>query len=257
MSQDKSFNQLGSKFAKNIYGTGKGKIRQAVLMRDLLSTSQLKNELPLSILDIGGGQGQIAIELAKMGHHVTLIDISDEMVEIAKQNVADAGLTQRFSFVHCALQDLSVDSHAFDIVLCHAVFEWLDKPLDTFNLFKKWLKPNGVLSLMFFNLEAKRFANTIYGNFEYLDNNLAVKKRVKLSPNNPLQQQQVIDASREHGFTLLGKTGVRCVYDYMRDISMWEKRFDDILKQELILSKQEPYASLGRYIHLLLKSELK
>ena len=35
---------------------------------------------PCSILDVGGGPGRYAIELARLGHNVTLVDISRENV---------------------------------------------------------------------------------------------------------------------------------------------------------------------------------
>src|SRR6478735_10183253 len=41
---------------------------------------------PLQILDAGCGPGRHAVELARLGHQVTAIDFSAEMLEQAQQN---------------------------------------------------------------------------------------------------------------------------------------------------------------------------
>lgn len=252
---DRSFADISHKFGKNIYGTGKGKIREAVLVNDLRAFCEVETQKPLSVLDIGGGQGQLALYLAQQGHHVTLLDISDEMIEVARTRAKEADLLAQFSFIHAPLQSLQDHNKQYDLVLCHAVFEWLEAPYDALAMFKKLLLPMGTLSLMFFNADANRFANIIYGNFEYLANNLQVKKKVKLNPNKPLSPGEVIMKAADLGFKLVQKTGVRCFYDYMRDISTWDTRFDEILALELAHCHEEPYASLGRYCHLILKSK--
>ena len=53
-------------------------------------------------------------------------------------------------------------------------------------------EPGGVLSLMFYNIDAKRFSNIVYGNFNYVLRDLAYKKKVSLSPQNPLDPRAVL-----------------------------------------------------------------
>ena len=62
--QDKNFDKLSQKFAKNIYGTTKGEIRAAVLWRDLAAEIQARGQQPLRILDAGGGFGFLSQKLA-------------------------------------------------------------------------------------------------------------------------------------------------------------------------------------------------
>lgn len=49
------FDRIGAHFLKNIYATAKGRIRLAVLQRDL---APLLSENPIEILDIGGGTNE-------------------------------------------------------------------------------------------------------------------------------------------------------------------------------------------------------
>ena len=59
------------------------------------------------ILDLGGGQGQLALFLAAQGHHVTLVDISQEMLDIAAQKAQQAGLQRdKVTIIHSPLQDI-------------------------------------------------------------------------------------------------------------------------------------------------------
>ena len=103
------------------------------------------------------------------------------------------------------------------------------------------------------DVDAKRFSNIVYGNFNYVLRDLAYKKKVSLSPQNPLDPRDVSLWCQQAGFIQLSKTGVRCFHDYLRDRSEQETEFDKLLEVELRYNRTEPYASLGRYQHLLLK----
>ncbi|MEF1219449.1 tRNA uridine 5-oxyacetic acid(34) methyltransferase CmoM, partial [Photobacterium damselae] len=77
MIKDRNFDDLAQKFAKNIYGTAKGEIRQTVVWQDIEQIlAELKSETPLQVLDAGGGLGQLSQRIAELGHHVTLCDLS-------------------------------------------------------------------------------------------------------------------------------------------------------------------------------------
>ena len=82
---DHSFDGLSEKFAQNIYATSKGKIRTAVVWRDLEQGLKQAGNRPLRILDAGGGFGFFAQKLAALGHDVTLCDLSSDMLELASQ----------------------------------------------------------------------------------------------------------------------------------------------------------------------------
>lgn len=69
------------------------------------------------ILDIGGGPGRYSIYLAKRGHHVTLLDLSEANIEFARQKAA-AENAPVINFIHGNALDLSAfEDHTFDAVL--------------------------------------------------------------------------------------------------------------------------------------------
>lgn len=78
--RDRNFDDIAEKFSRNIYGTTKGQLRQTILWQDLDKLLAEFGDRPLRVLDAGGGEGQTAILMAQRGHHVTLCDLSAEMV---------------------------------------------------------------------------------------------------------------------------------------------------------------------------------
>src|SRR5207245_10026145 len=65
-----------------------------------LAFANLNDVLPqatrsLHALDLGFGTGAIAVRLARLGLHVTLLDTSLPMLDFAKRAARDAGVTER------------------------------------------------------------------------------------------------------------------------------------------------------------------
>jgi len=46
-------------------------------------------------LDLGGGTGEIAVRLARLGLHVTLLDTSQPMLDFAKRAAREAGVADK------------------------------------------------------------------------------------------------------------------------------------------------------------------
>lgn len=249
---DRSFDGIAAKFARNIYSNSKGQLRQAVLLRDLAELDILKQ--PCQLLDVGAGQGQLALALAGQGHSVHLTDISAEMLQLAQQQVTANGLVN-VSFSQTGLAELAAThGKQYPLVLCHAMLEWLAEPELALPQLRQLVTTDGMLSLMFYNKDAKRFANMVFGNFDYVAANLQVKKKVSLNPQHPLAPAEVLSWCQQAGFSLVGKTGVRCFHDYLRDRSLQQSHFQQLLALELQYNRTEPYASLGRYQHFLLRA---
>ena len=134
------------------------------------------------------------------------------------------------------------------------MFEWLDDPFTALKTLQHFCKPGGFISLMFYNQAGQTLSNLVYGNFDYIKAGMKAKKVVKLNPQSSIDSDDVYKWCDLLGLAVLKKIGVRCFHDYMRDISKWNSDFDNILEMELKYSQIEPYASIGRYTHLLIKN---
>ncbi|NDV92719.1 methyltransferase domain-containing protein [Alteromonas sp. 345S023] len=245
MEKDRLFNGIATKFADNIYGTTKGKLRHLILC-DVLTPYVSK---PLSILEVGGGTGIMAAHLAQQGHTVMLTDASQDVLTLATENLAGfSNVTIKQQY----LQDIK-DIKNYDLVVCHAVLEWLDKPFEAIDFLFENLNQGSRLSLSFFNKDAALMANAIYGNFEYIERGLKVKNQVKLNPHQALPAKQVVDYCTDKGFRILGKTGVRCFHDYMKVNEHQTSKFEQLLRTERQYNQVEPFLWLGKYFHLMLE----
>ena len=83
---------------------------------------------PARILDCGGGPGRYAIALAQRGYDVTLFDLSPELLALAREKTAEAGVTLS-AFEQGTATDLSrFPDDAFDAVLVMGpLYHLLDK----------------------------------------------------------------------------------------------------------------------------------
>ncbi|WP_432544041.1 methyltransferase domain-containing protein [Kineococcus sp. SYSU DK002] len=86
---------------------------------------------PLRVLDAGGGDGRDAVDLARLGHDVTVLDPSGRALAAAQERAAGAGVAHRVRTVDADLDDIAAlaaithhragGSGSFDLVLCHDV----------------------------------------------------------------------------------------------------------------------------------------
>lgn len=72
------------------------------------------------VLDAGGGPGRYTIEFGKLGFDVTLLDLSSEMLEIAKSHIERSPVKKRVrKIIQGSIDDLSIfENETFDAVAC-------------------------------------------------------------------------------------------------------------------------------------------
>ena len=167
--RDRNFDDIAEKFSRNIYGTTKGQLRQAILWQDLdalLATMPEK----IRVLDAGGGEGQTACGLAERGHEVLLCDVSAEMISRAQAQADEKGVSGNMHFVHSSAQDIGQHlEKPVDLILFHAVIEWLAEPQEALAVLVDCLAPGGALSLMFYNIHGLVMRHMILGNFGHVE----------------------------------------------------------------------------------------
>ncbi|WP_086984032.1 tRNA uridine 5-oxyacetic acid(34) methyltransferase CmoM [Vibrio aphrogenes] len=254
MAEDRNFDDIAHKFAKNIYGSDKGDIRQIIVWQDIeqaLARIQ-QGDAPLSVLDAGGGLAQLSQKIAQQGHRITLCDISSEMLGLAQQEIEKNQLSAQFQFIHSAIQDLDAKlAQSADLVLFHAVMEWLEHPKEVLDQILDKVKPGGIASVMFYNHHGLVMKNVTCGNIPHILQGMPHRKRFKLQPQKGLIPHEVYYWIESKGFQICGKSGIRCFNDYIGNQQyMGDYRPEDVLALEQQLCRTEPYLSLGRYIHV-------
>ncbi len=257
MKQDRNFDDISAHFEKKIYGGLKGEIRLAVLRHDIfgwVKSWQQTHNRPLRVLDVGAGLAQICIELAKDGHDVTINDISANMLEIAKQNAGEAA--KNITWHTCPYQQLDDKlTGKYDLILCHAVLEWLAEPKLIMDFFDRWLADSGaekgVLSLCFYNPASFVYRNLVMGNFNLLLNKDFKADNGSLTPNHPVAKDEVIAWIGDHHYQILHTSGLRVFHDYSPLKRGGHTNPQAVIDMEVAYSGQDPYKWLGRYLHFL------
>ena len=256
---DRSFDAIADHFEKKVYGGLKGDIRLAVLRRDIVAyCTQMSQTLgrPLRILDVGAGLAQIAIELATQGHTLVINDISANMLEKAQANAEIVKNDLDIRWYVCPYQELEEklagNTEKFDLIMCHALLEWLAEPAAVMDFFDKHLTENGALSLCFYNPASFDYRNLIMGNFNLLDNTeYKADNKKSLTPNHPVAKEEVKYWLEAHHYQTILASGLRVFHDYSPLKRGGHNDPEAVIRMELRYSQLEPYKWLGRYLHIL------
>ena len=276
--QDRNFDKLVDKFEAKVYDTIKGEWRLKLLKEDLAAlrntssntsrnTSQIESanaDLPglvnsnihkLNVWDAGCGFAQISQWLAQAGHDVTLCDLSHQMLMRAKQNFAANDLTA--TFIEGPAQEVAKTLPEFDLVLFHAVLEWLGKPKETLFEVASKVKSGGHLSLLFYNRNSVVIRNTLKGAWRLpgLLKDEYMGKGKKLTPPNPQIPEDVCQWLQDWGFEIEVHTGIRVFNDYMTPEAMEQTNQEELLAMEYRYCREPTYRNMARYIHILAKKQ--
>ncbi len=252
MIEDRSFDGVAERFARRIYGSPKGELRLQLIWRDMQETIPPLASAPLKVWDAGGGLGQIGERLAEMGHNVLLSDLSADMLALAERRLQDRELPIRI--VHQSIQQhaaVEENRERYDLIVCHAVLEWLADPRAVLEQLLGCLRPGGHLSLMFYNVNTMVMSNIIKGNFYKLFNEDFAGHPGGLTPPGPLQPLEVLGWLQELGIDVLHKRSVRFAYDLMPKPLREQRSLDDVMRLEWQYGDREPFWQLGRYVHLV------
>ena len=245
------FDGMADTFAKEIYGTTKGDVRLHLLWHDLLAQLPAASRGNLQVIDVGAGMGQIAGRIAALGHEVTLCDPSRDMLEKAYASIHEAGLSDQTHFVCSTVQELAGKIvEQFDIVICHAVLEWLAEPEKTLSSILSLLKPKGHLSLMFYNRNAAVLKRALKGDF------LGALEKSRVVPEDgqkptPLDPDTVQSWLSGSGLRIVSKAGIRIFHDHLPESSKTPGELEKLLEFETEFSRREPFASLAQHIHVM------
>ncbi|NLU67641.1 methyltransferase [Streptomyces sp. HNM0574] len=122
----------------------------------------------LEILDTGGGTGNFAVPVARLGHRVTVVDPSPNALFGLERRAAEAGLAGQVRGVQGDASGLFdvVERGGYDAVLCHGVLEYVDDPAEGLRNVVDALRPEGgTLSLLAAGLGGAVLGRALAGHF--------------------------------------------------------------------------------------------
>ncbi len=107
-----------------------------------------------SILDVGCGGGILSESLAKLGAHVTGIDMAEESLAVARDHAKQHQL--EITYQHITVESLAQQQpEQYDVITCMELLEHVPDPLSIITACAKLLKPGGQLFLSTINRNHK------------------------------------------------------------------------------------------------------
>lgn len=257
MTDDTNFDGRAERFQRRIYQGLKGRLRLDTVWQTLLHQLPQINGTPLDIWDAGGGLGQFSVLLAERGHRLTLSDVSADMLALATQSLQQAGLSDQIVVDCASIQQRSLDLPPQDMVLCHAVLEWVADPVEVLSALAAVMKPGASLSLTFYNRLSLIWMNVLKGNFNMVLNDNLTGHPGSFTPPNPLSPAEVIAILDELGLRVQYQGGVRLAFDYLSRELRDQRSEEDLLAIEQYLQQFPELAGLGRYYHMIVEKPLE
>lgn len=167
-----------------------------------------------NVLEAGCGTGRESMYLATMGAKLTAIDITDESLNIAKNQAEKHNLKEKINFQKVSVLDLPFDNDHFDIVLSSGVIHHTDNPKRAFTELVRVLKPGGFLILY------------VYNNYAHLIPNLRRKLVLSIAGNNIHKRVKI--AQKIFPF-YVRKKNIAAIYDEFGHPHKSEHSIDEIL----------------------------
>ncbi|WP_344350477.1 methyltransferase [Catellatospora coxensis] len=210
---------------------------------------------PLSVVDVGGGTGGFAVPLAEAGHTVTVVDPSPDALAALLRQAADAGVADRVRALQGDADSLGdlVPPAGADLVLCHAVFEYVDDPDAVARALHDALRPGGAASVLVANRAAAVLSRAIAGQWQAATALLADTQARAAARDTVRRRFDLLGAEAllaEAGLHVEQAHGVRVVADLVPGV-VADADPESLLAFELAASAVPPYRDVATQLHLL------
>jgi 2-polyprenyl-3-methyl-5-hydroxy-6-metoxy-1,4-benzoquinol methylase len=102
---------------------------------------------PEHVCDFGCGSGEMACRLGRMGYRVTGLDVSPDLIEVARERAKMEGVEDRVQFIVADGASANLTDGAFDAVLAMSVVHHM--PInDALNALERLLRPGGRVAFL-------------------------------------------------------------------------------------------------------------
>jgi len=228
-----------------------------------LAFANLQDYLPqetqsLRALDLGCGTGATAVRLARLGLHVTLLDASLPMLDLARRAAREAEVTERIALKHGDAAQLAnlFDAGSFDLILCHNILEYVEDPGAVLRDVARTLRhPSGMLSVLVRNQAGEVLKAAIKdGDLAATEHNLTAEWGHESLYGGGVR---LFTAKNSHAmlvaasFAVTAERGVRVLSDYLPSRVSRNDEYERILELERKLGRLPEFAAVARYTHFL------
>ena len=211
-----------------------------------------------SALDLGCGTGAAAVRLAKLGFHVTSLDFSPAMLNVAERAAADARVSANIALQHGDAAEAAslFPSESFDLILCHNLLEYVDDPaLVLCGTARLMQGSSAILSILVRNRAGEVFKAALQaGDLAAANAGLTAEWGQeslyggKLRLFTPDDLRNMLKAA---SLQAIAERGVRIIVDYLPPQVSRCDEYERIFELERKLGRRTEFAAAARYIHFL------
>ena len=215
---------------------------------------------PATVVDAGGGTGQLAVALAGHGYRVTVVDTSAAMLATCAQRAADegGGVAERVATVQGDAADLPrlLGEDSLDAVVCHDLLTRVEDQAALLASLAGVLAEGGVLSLGFANRDWLALRAGRRGDHTGALRLVEGRGSGGLIPRPPEGGSEAVTLTEAE--QQLDKAGLALVAAY--GVGVFAEAGDDdldpaerqrLVELERLVSGREPYRSSARTLHLI------
>jgi S-adenosylmethionine-dependent methyltransferase len=193
-----------------------------------------------------------------MGFHVTLLDSSPAMLDIAKRAAQELGVTEKIETKQGDADRFSTlfDGETFDVILIHNVLEFVDDAGAVLSDAARALRDSSaILSVVVRNQAGEVLKAAIQsGDLAAAEHNLISQwgnealygGRVRLF--TPETTRAMLKAA---SLSVIAERGVRVMADYLSPRLSLSAEYDRVLALERKLGSRPDFAAVARYTHYL------
>jgi S-adenosylmethionine-dependent methyltransferase len=255
---DHRFQSDAGKYAAYL-DTPEGRLRLDLALANLREFLPARENInSLRALDLGCGTGSAAVRLARLGFHVTLLDSSLAMLDLAERAALDAGVSDKMALKHgdAAHAASLFPAESFDLILCHNLLEYVEDPEAMLcGAARLTRDSSAILSVLVRNQAGEVFKAAIQaGDLAAAKDSLTAEwgqeslygGKVRLFTLDNLR-----NLFKAASLKVIAERGVRIIVDYLPPQVSRSNEYDRILELEHKLGSRAEFAAAARYTHFL------
>lgn len=239
--------------------TPEGRLRSDLAFANVQEFLPLPSARSWRALDMGSGVGTMALRLACLGFHVTLLDSSPQMLDLAGSAAREAGMCERMAMKEGdASQAASLfEGQLFDLVLCHNLLEFVADPGGVLRAASQSMREDALLSVLVRTqagevLKAAILAGDLAGAEAGLSAEWG-RESLYGGTVRLFSPPSLHEMLRQASLTAVAVRGVRAISDYLPPTISREAEYGRILALERKLGSRPEFAAVARYAQFLVR----
>jgi S-adenosylmethionine-dependent methyltransferase len=201
----------------------------------------------------------MAVRLARLGVHVTLLDSSPEMLDFANRAAHEAGVGASIALQEGEASQAAnlFSGECFDVILCHNVLEYVDDPRAVLRSASQVMRDSSILSVLVRMRAGEVWKAAIQaGDLAGAARNLAAEWGCESLFGGKVRlftPESLTAMLRQNSLAATATRGVRVISDYLPPAVSFEAEYERILELERELGSRPEFAAVARYAQLLLR----